>query len=100
MDQGGELHKNPKAQQLFKKHGCAVQPTGAGASNQNGPVKQNHCTVANHICCLLDGASLDIKFWSYTFHHIMQILNALVGHGQTKSSIEMTTNGKENLQNF
>ena len=62
MDQGGELCKNPKVQQLFKQCGHTVQPTGAGASNQNGPVKQNHCTIANHICCLLNGANLDVEF--------------------------------------
>ena len=100
MDQGGELCRNPKVQQLFKKHGYAVQPTGAGASNQNGPVKRNHRTIADHICCLLDGANLDVKFWPYAFHHMMQILNALVSHGQTKSPIKIATNGKENLQNF
>ena len=62
MDQGGELHRNPKVKQLFKKHGHTVQPTGAGASNQNGPVERNHRTIANHIRCLLDGANLDKKF--------------------------------------
>lgn len=49
MNQGGELYRNPKVHQLFKKHGYTVQPTGASASNQNGPVERNHGTIANHI---------------------------------------------------
>lgn len=100
MDQGGELYKNPKVKQSFKHYGHTVQPTGAGASNQIGPVERNHRTIANHAHCLLDGANLAMKFWPHAFHHMMRILNALVGHGQTKSPIEITTNTKANLQNF
>ena len=76
MDQGGELYKNPKIHALFQKYNYTIQPTGAGASNQNGPVERNHRTIANHIRCLLDGANLPVKFWPYAFHHMIRILNA------------------------
>ena len=49
MDQGGELHRNPLVKKLFAHYGYTAQPTGAGASNQNGPVEQNHRTMANHM---------------------------------------------------
>ena len=91
MDQGGKLYKNPKIHALFKKYDYTIQPTGAAASNQNGPVERNHRTIANHIRCLLDGANLPIKFWPYAFHHMIRILNALVSHGQTKSTIKIST---------
>jgi hypothetical protein len=38
LDQGGELYHNPKVRQLFARHKYQVRPTGAGSSNQNGPV--------------------------------------------------------------
>ena len=37
MDQGSELFNNPEVENLFTKLGCAVHPTGADASDQNGP---------------------------------------------------------------
>ena len=39
MDQGGEPHENPDVHKLFEHFGHTVQPTGANASNQNGPVE-------------------------------------------------------------
>ena len=100
MDQGGELYQNPKVHQLFKEFGHTLQPTGAGASNQNGPAERNHQTVANHVRCLLDGANLQIKFWPHAFHHMIRILNGVVGSGQTKTPTEIAHKRKENLQNF
>ena len=100
MDQGGELYQNPKAHQPFEEFGHTLQPTGAGASNQNGPVERNHRTIANHMRCLLDGANLQIKFWPYAFHHMIRMLNGMVGNGQTKSPTEIAHKRKENLQNF
>ena len=47
MDQGGELHKNPEIHKLFTEFHYDIKPTGAGASNQNGPVGRGHLTVAN-----------------------------------------------------
>ena len=49
MDQGGELYKNPEVIKIFEAFGYTIQPTGADASNQNGPIKQGHLTVANAI---------------------------------------------------
>jgi hypothetical protein len=36
LDLGGETGKNPDIQALFLKHGYILEPTGAGASSQNG----------------------------------------------------------------
>ena len=59
MDQGGELYKNPEVVNTFKVFGYEIRPTGADASNQNGPVERGHRTVANAIRALLTGANLD-----------------------------------------
>ena len=100
MDQGGELCRNPEAHKLFKEFGCALQPTGAGASNQNGPVERNHRTVANHIRCISDNANLQTKFWQCAFHHVIRTLNGSVGNSQTESPAEIVHEQKENPQNF
>ena len=100
MDQGGELYCNPKVHQLFKEFGCALQPTGAGASNQNGTVKRDHCTIPNHIRCLSDGANLQIKFWPCAFHHVICILNGSVGSNQTKSPAELSVSKKKTHKTF
>ena len=49
VDQGGELYNNPEVKRLFKTYNYEIRPTGADASNQNGPVERAHLTVANAI---------------------------------------------------
>ena len=100
MDQGGELFKNPEVVQLFKRFGYDVKPTGADASNQNGPVERGHLTVANAVRALLIGSGLDIKFWPYAFHHWLRIDNAIPSRDQKQSPLEMATNKKDNFRQF
>ena len=100
LDQDSEPCENPLVHKLFKQCRDKVQPTGAGASSQNGTVKQNHRPTANHMSCLPDGANLETKFWSHAFHHMMPIQNGLVDCGQTKSPSEIVHKCKENLHNF
>lgn len=69
LNQGGELYANPEVQKLFEKYDYEIRPTGADASNQNGPVKRGHLSITNSVRTLLTGANLPIKFWSYAFHH-------------------------------
>ena len=59
MDQGGESHENPEDHELFTEFHCDVKPTGAGASNQNGPVERGHLTVANAVRAMLIGGKLE-----------------------------------------
>ena len=70
MDQGGELYANPDIFNVFTNHHYEVYPTGTGFSHQNGPVKCAHRVIGDHVCALLIGANLDIKFWLYTFSTI------------------------------
>ncbi|KAG7353842.1 hypothetical protein IV203_003197 [Nitzschia inconspicua] len=63
LDQGGELYANPAVRTLFAQFGYAIRPTGADASNQNGPVERAHLTVANALRAMLLGAGLDPRFW-------------------------------------
>ena len=100
MDQGGELYHNPAVRQLFKKHGYELKPTGADASNQNGPVERAHLTVANAIRAMLHGASLDIQFWPYAFHHYLRIKNALPSKDQAKAPLTLATGKIDDFSGF
>ena len=76
MDQGGELFNNPEVENLFTKSGCAIHPTGADSSHQNGPVERGHRTVADTMRAFLTGANLSPKFWPCAFHHTLRVRNA------------------------
>ena len=62
MEQGGELYRSPKILKLFQKRGFKIHPTGADASNQNGPVEQGHRIVAKGIRARLTGSGLPARF--------------------------------------
>ena len=97
LDQGGELYRNPAILNLFRRYKYRVYPTGADASFQNGPVERAHRTVATSIRALLFGADLPIKFWSYAFHHVLRIRNALPHRNQPSSPIFLSTGKKDNF---
>ena len=67
MDQGGELFDNLEVENLFIKARHAMCPTGANASNQNGPVKRDHCTIADTMHAFLTRANLLPKFCPCAF---------------------------------
>ena len=89
MDQGGELYRNPKVKQLFEEFDYDVRPTGADASNQNGPVERGHRTVANAVRSMLIGANLDVKFWPYALHHLIKIDNTIPSRDQNASPLQL-----------
>ncbi|KAG7370163.1 reverse transcriptase RNA-dependent DNA polymerase [Nitzschia inconspicua] len=100
LDQGGELYANPAVRALFEQFGYAVRPTGADASNQNGPVERAHLTVANALRAMLLGAGLDPRFWPYAFHHFLRITNATPSRDQVKSPFELLSGNKEDFTGF
>jgi hypothetical protein len=100
LDQGGELYHNPEVRRLFQRFGYDVRPTGADASNQNGPVERGHLTVANAIRAMLLGANLDARFWPYAFHHWLRIDNSMPSRDQTKSPLEIATQQKDDFSAF
>jgi hypothetical protein len=100
LDQGGELYRNPSIRRLFERYNYKVCPTGAEASNQNGPVERAHLNVANAIRAMLHGAALPAKFWPYAFHHFLRIKNATPSRGREMSPIEMTSGNKDNFSAF
>ena len=100
LDQGGELYHNPEVNKLFKEFNYEVRPTGADASNQNGPVERSHRTVANAIRAMLHGANLDARFWPYAFHHYIRIKNALASRGQSASPLTLSTGKVDDFSDF
>ena len=74
-----------------------LHPIGINSSYQNGPVKCAHQVIGDHVCALLIGASLDIKFWPYAFFHHLLIQNAMAMNGQNSSRIFQATGTKENF---
>ena len=87
-------------QNLFKKKGYDILPTGAENSHQNGPVKSGHRTLANTIQALLVGANLDISFWPYAFCHALCMSNALLERNAKKSPIQLATGKPKNFANI
>ena len=55
LDQGGNIYNNPAINNIFKKFDYEILLTSSGASFQNGPVKQAHCTVSQEVKALLIG---------------------------------------------
>ena len=60
-------------------------------------MERAHQTIGKGIKCMLIGAGLPIKFWPYTFHHIIKIRNAIPGQGQTASPLKLATGIKEDI---
>jgi hypothetical protein len=58
LDLGGKTGKNPEIQALFLKHGYILEPTGAGASSQNGFDERPHQTIGDTVCTMLLGPKL------------------------------------------
>ena len=97
IDQGGELYYNHDILNLFTNHHYQVHPTGTNSSHQNRPVKRSRRLIGEHVCALLIGANLDIKFWSYEFYHYLCFQNAMTMNGQSSSCIFQATGKKENF---
>ena len=100
LDQGGELYKNPAIVTLLQRFGYDVRPTGADASNQNGPVERGHLTVGNALRSMLLGANLPIKFWPYAFHHYMRIDNSFPSRDQTQTPLLLATGKVDDFTAF
>ena len=100
VDQGGELYHNPEFVELCHEFQYVVRPTGADASNQNGPVERAHLTLANAVRAMLHGANLPIKFWPYAFHHYLRIKNSLPSRLQDLSPTEMATGKQDDFSGF
>ena len=103
LDQGGELFNHWEVQNLFRKKGYNILPTGADNLDQKHPVGRGHRTLVNTICALLVGANLDIKFRLYAFYHALRMSNYLPERSATQSPISLATGKPEifvNCQTF
>lgn len=100
LDQGGELYANPAVRALFSRFDYDIRPTGADASNQNGPVERGHLTVANAIRAMLTGANMDVRFWPYAFHHWLRIDNSIPSRDQTQAPLKIAVNQTDNFSDF
>ena len=85
---------------LFNQYGYDVRPTGADASNQNGPVERSHQTIGNALRSMLSGAGLTAKFWPFAFQHFLRITNALRSAGRALSPYEMTHDRQDDFTRF
>jgi hypothetical protein len=81
LDLGGETGKNPEMQVLFLKHGYILEPTGAGASSQNGSAELPHQTIGNAVRAMLLGAKPPPKFWEYAFY-FFSCIHVILPHGK------------------
>jgi hypothetical protein len=91
LDLGGETGKNPDIQDFFLKHGYILEPTGAGASSQNGWAERPHQKIGNAVRVMLCSADIPPKFWEYAFYFFLRI-HAVLPHGKnTISPYQKTT---------
>jgi len=73
FDLGGELGWCTEVVELFCQTGYAVETTEPDSSHQNGPGKHPHCSIAEGLQVMLGGATLEPKFWPYTFEHCLHL---------------------------
>ena len=72
--------------------------TDGNASHQNGPVEYPHQTISQSVKAVLIAVGLDIKFWPYIFHHVIQLRNALPGCSQSSSPFQQVYKIKDNIK--
>jgi hypothetical protein len=103
LDLGGETGKNPEIAALFLKHQYILQPTGVGASSQNGSGERPHSTIGNAIRAMIYSANLPPKFWEYAFYFYLRV-HTVLPHGKNKLSpyqlIKGTPADVSNLRTF
>ncbi len=100
LDQGGELYHNPAVIKLFRHFKYEIRPTGADASNQNGPVERAHRTIADAVRSFLYGANLPVRFWPYAFHHYIRIKNSMPSRDQEESPLKMAFGKTDDFTHF
>jgi dUTP pyrophosphatase len=71
-DQGGELGKSHKFQQLVDECGYTYEPTGSNSSKQNGMAERPNQVTR----CLLHASGLSSAYWSYALNHSNFLLNS------------------------
>ena len=76
-DQGGELWKSEAFQQLARECKYVLEPTGAGAPQQNGLAERPNQTLGNMMRCLLSTANLPPEYWSWALIHAVYLKNRL-----------------------
>jgi hypothetical protein len=77
IDLGGETVKKMTLTALFVKHNYIMQPTGAGASSQNGSGERHHSSVGNAVRAMLYSAQSSPKHCEYTFYMYLWVHTAM-----------------------
>ena len=85
---------------LFQSFGYEIYPTSPDGSYGNGPVERAHRTISQGIKTLLVGAGLDVRFWPYTYMHVLRICNALPCQKHNASPLFLATGKKDNFRNL
>jgi dUTP pyrophosphatase len=76
-DQGGELYKSTAFQEAIRDSKFLLEPTGAGAPQQNGMAERPNQTLGNMTRCLLRTANLPPEYWSWALTHAVYLKNRL-----------------------
>ena len=76
-DQGGELYKSTIFQETIRDSKFLLEPTGAGAPQQNGLAERPNQTLGNMTRCLLNTANLPPEYWSWALTHAVYLKNRL-----------------------
>jgi dUTP pyrophosphatase len=84
-DQGGELGKSHKFQELVKEYKYTYEPTGSNSSKQNGMAEKPNQDLKRITKCLLHSAGLDSSYWSFALNHAVFLANRIY-----HSTIKMT----------
>ena len=85
VDQGGELGRSTKFQNMIAEAKFTLEDTGSDGSAQNGKAERPNRTFGEMMRCMLHSAELGPKYWSHALSHAVYIKNRL-----PHSSINMT----------
>jgi hypothetical protein len=100
LNLGGKTGKNPEIAALFLKHHYILQPTGAGASSQNGSGERPHATIGLALRAMLYSADLPSKFWGYAFYLYLRVHTVLPHGKNTISPYQMVTGAPADVSNL
>ena len=76
-DQGKELGKSKAFQQMIAECNYILKTTGSDSSAQNGLAEKPNQDLARMMRCMLYGAGLDSRYWSYALRHAVYLKNRL-----------------------
>jgi hypothetical protein len=90
-DEGRELWGSHDFQKMAREAGFIMEPTAADASFQNGIAECPNRTLGDMMRCLLLGANLGPKYWSWALIHAVYLKNRIPHRAIDTTSIQAYT---------